>query len=137
VGVWEQTLKPGEVRLGLNMGNKEDGEARAAMGKQAQAARVQWSLCPPFFAFVLVWSFTTSHINVNWYSVPFLNFFNFFFLLNNSTSNLLHLTMDFLTQGLNLCLLHYRQSLSHLSHQANPNKQKLVDAKIPVPCVER
>ena len=48
------------------------------------------------FAFVLVWSFTTSHINVNWYSVPFLNFFNFFFLLNNSTSNLLHLTMDFL-----------------------------------------
>ena len=79
VEVCEQTLKPGEVRLGLNMGNKEDGEARAAMGKQAQAARVQWSLCPPFFAFVLVWSFTTSHINVNWYSVPFLNFFNFFF----------------------------------------------------------
>ena len=113
VEVCEQTLKPGEVRLGLNMGDKEDGEARAAMGKQAQAARVQWSLCPPFFAFVLVWSFTTSHINVNWYSVPFLNFFNFFFLLNNSTSNLLHLTIDFQPVHMRTCfILDMRYALS-------------------------
>ena len=49
VEVCEQTLKPGEVRLGLNMGNKEDGEARAAMGKQAQAARVHSGLFAPVF----------------------------------------------------------------------------------------
>ena len=80
VEVCEQTLKTGEVRLGLNMGNKEDGEAHGGNGK----SKVRLPGCtvvslPPFFAFVLVWSFTTPHINVNWYSFPFLNFFQLFF----------------------------------------------------------
>ena len=29
----------------------------------------------------------------------------------------------FLTQGSNLCLLHYRQMLYHLSHQRSPNNK--------------
>lgn len=49
VEVCEQTLKRGEVRSGLNMGNKEDGEARGDNGKQGQAARVHSGLFATVF----------------------------------------------------------------------------------------
>lgn len=50
-----------------------------AMGSKVRLPGCTVVSLPPFSAFVLVWSFTTSYINVNWYSVPFLNFFQLFF----------------------------------------------------------